>query len=207
MNWGYHIKRLREDKGISQGELARKASLGRSHISRIELGAYQGVKQETFEKLAKGLNLSPSELSREVYGQPSPIPKETSESILERLRGSMASDVPIYEEFTFHAAGAVEAVDYVPVGRDRARGRNLEGYFVKGKCLEPDIKDGDVIIIDRDGQVDSGNIVACLVKDELHIARLRKIADDVYLENNHGRMKLEDCQVIAPVVEIRRRLK
>ncbi|MDH5696847.1 MAG: S24 family peptidase, partial [Dehalococcoidia bacterium] len=80
-------------------------------------------------------------------------------------------------------------------------------YIARGDCLEPEISDGNIIIIDRDGQIEHGDIVACLVKDELHLARLKKIAGEIYLENNHGRMKLEECQVVAPVIQVRRDLK
>ena len=39
------------------------------------------------------------------------------------------------------------------------------------------------------------------------IARLRKVADELYLENNQGRFKFEESEVAASVIEVIRRLK
>ena len=45
------------------------------------------------------------------------------------------------------------------------------------------------------------------IDGELHIARLKKVADELWLENNHGKHKFQDCQVSAVVIEVVRRLK
>jgi SOS-response transcriptional repressor LexA len=73
--------------------------------------------------------------------------------------------------------------------------------------FSPLIEDKDIIIVDREASIDAGDIVACLFQGELHLGRLKKIAGELYLENNLGRIKLQDCQVAAPVIEITRRLK
>jgi len=46
-----------------------------------------------------------------------------------------------------------------------------------------------------------------LYKNELHPGYLRKITDDLYLENGDGRIKQDECLVAAPVIEVIRRLK
>jgi len=45
------------------------------------------------------------------------------------------------------------------------------------------------------------------MNDELHIARLRKIADELWLENNDGRYRFQECQVAAPVIEVIKKAK
>lgn len=207
LNWGFHIKRLREEKGLNKSELARKSGLGHAHISKIESGYYKNPSQQTFERLARGLDITVSELIRIVRGGQLPYRLETPEQILNRLKVSIPPTVAIYDDFPFHAGSPVEPAEYVSVGREMATGKRLEGYTTDGKCLEPQISDGDIIIVNRDGQIDVGDIVACLSNGELHLGRLRKIADELWLENNEGRIKLEDCQVAAPVIEVRRRLK
>lgn len=207
MNWGYYIKRLREEAGLTQHQLAEKAGMKRSHISRIEMGAYQTFKIEMLNCLAYGLGRSTSELVDLIYGQSAERALETPEQILERLRLVHPVTVPIYEDYPLHAGAPAEPMDYAPVQKDRAKGRNLEGYIVHGDCLKPEIQDGDIIIVDRDGQIDIGNIVACLFRDMLHLGRLRKIGDEMHLKNNDSEVKLDWCQAAAPVIEVRRRLK
>ena len=149
----------------------------------------------------------PDQLSKEIYGQRETLPKETPEQILERFRITMPATIPIYEDYPFHAGGPVEPVDYIAMVKRRAMVMKLEAYITHGTCLEPEIKEGDIIVVDREGQIDVGNIVACLFQDMLHLGRLRKIADELYLENNKGRIKLDDVRLAAPVVEVRRRLR
>jgi len=77
----------------------------------------------------------------------------------------------------------------------------LEGYRVQGNCLEPLIMEGDIIIIDREAAIDHGDYVATLCQGELRIGKLKKMADELWLENNHGTVKLEECQASAKVIE------
>ena len=85
MNWGHHIKRLREEKHFTQAELASRSGLKRSHISQIERGAYKSVKESTLNKLAIALDTSVEVLTREIYGNVGEREiKETPEQILER---------------------------------------------------------------------------------------------------------------------------
>lgn len=210
MTLGQKLKTLRAERDWTQLELAKRAGLDRGYIANLEIDGVKKPAGQVFIKLAHAFNIPTENLYvaagyiKEVYRVQRP---ETSEDILERLRVSISSTVPIYEEFPFHAGSPVLPVDQVAVIKYRARGRNLEGYIAQGNCLEPDIKDGNIIIIDRDAQIDNGDIVAALVDGELYLARLRKIAGELYLENNNGRIKLEEAQVSAPVIEVRRRLK
>ena len=206
-NWGLVIRRLREERGLTQSELGRKSGLRPSHISRIEAGAYTKPEHRTIIYLATGLNMKIDMLVKELRGKSPQTRQETPEDILERLRVTISSTVSIYEDFPIYAGEPVEPIAYVHIAREWAKGKRLEGYIAHGKCLEPEISDGNIIIVDRDGQIDNGDVVAALVDGELYLARLRKIADELYLENNDGRIKLEECQVAAPVIEVRRRLK
>ena len=208
---GRKIRELRAERGWTQNELAKRSGVDRTTIASIETGKVANPSAETFIKLARAFSVRLEELHH-IAGYIDSnvllrVHKETLEEILDRFRIVMPSTVPIYADFPFHAGKPVEPMDYIPVVKDRAKGRNLEGYITHGKCLEPEVKDGDIIIIDREGEIEQGDIIACLVNDEIHLARLRKIADEIWIENNHGRIKLEECQVAAPVIEVRRRLK
>ena len=201
---GEILKRLLSSKGLSQRKLAILSGVDRGYINALINGKRQNISQRIARKLAQPLEISPEIF----FTEKTVIPrKESHEEALERFRITLPESVPIYEELTFHAGRPVEPTDYIPIARDQARGKRLEGYIVRGHSLSPQIEDGDTIIIDRDSQIEHGDIVAALVNGELHLARLRRIADEFFLENNDGRIKLEDSQVAAPVIEVRRRLK
>lgn len=208
---GKKIKELRVERDWTQNELAKRSGIDRGYLASIETGKVVNPSVDTFLKLARAFSIRPEELYqaagyiKETRGD---FPrKESPEEILQRFNIAMPSSVPIYEDFPFHAGDPVQPIDYAPMAKTQARTRNLEGYIVRGSCLNPQIEDKDIIIIDRDAQIENGDIVACLVEGELHLARLRRIAGEVYLENNNGRIRLEEDQIAAPVIEVRRRLK
>jgi len=53
------IRELREQKGWSQAELARRAAVAQSMVSRLERGQLQSVHLPTLEKLAAALGCDP----------------------------------------------------------------------------------------------------------------------------------------------------
>ena len=58
---GFNIRQLREEKGISQEQLAAKADLHRTHIGRIERGE-KTPNVETVHKIAWGLGIDVKDL-------------------------------------------------------------------------------------------------------------------------------------------------
>lgn len=215
-NWGYEIKKLREQLQMTQKEVADVVGFSRGYLGRIEHGHYRSPQPQWLEGFARAFNMPLNKLKHIVYGlpldddEPSKAAgkrKDTPEEILQRLRLATPVSIPVYTDFPFHAGDAVEPQEYVYRARTKAAGKNIEGYIVHGKCMEPKIQPMDIIIVDRQGSMDHGDVIACLVNNELHVGYLRKIADELYLENGSGRIRLENCQVAAPVIEIIRRLK
>ena len=206
-NWWSEVKRLRLLHRMTQRELAAASGLKRPHISRIECGDYQTATDETLRKLARGFGLTLPQLIMVIFGAEKPMVKESPELILERFRVSLPASVPIYGEYQVHAGEPVEAIDYLPITREEAANRRLEAYVVHGRCLEPEINDGDTLIVDRHGAVEVGDIVSCLLRSQLYVGRIRKINNELWLTNRDISTRLTDCQAIAPVIEVRRRLK
>lgn len=87
MNWGFHIKNLREARRMTQPELAEMSGLTRSHIGNIERGVYKSYKPETLKKLAFGLGIPIKDLISEIFEIQEV--EEKPEYLLERLRKSI----------------------------------------------------------------------------------------------------------------------
>ena len=60
-SFGVHLKKIREDKGLSLRELSRNCDLDYSKISRMENGK-TNIQLSTIFELAKGLEIEPKEL-------------------------------------------------------------------------------------------------------------------------------------------------
>jgi transcriptional regulator with XRE-family HTH domain len=211
MDLDVKIRQLREERNWTQDELAKRCGLDRAYIAAIETKQIKKPSVESFLKLARAFKVRPEELYQAagyIKDTRTVIPhKESWDEILVRFNIAMPSSVPIYEEFPYHAGEDVRPIDFVPVVKDQIKKRNLEGYIVRGSCLSPKIEDKDIIIIDRDASIENGDIVACLIDGKMHLARLRKIASQLWLENNDGRILFKEFEVAAPVIEVRRRLK
>lgn len=59
------IRKLRNERQWSQEELAERTDLHRTYISHIEGGKRQ-ISVETLCKIAKGFNINPSELIKDI---------------------------------------------------------------------------------------------------------------------------------------------
>lgn len=67
VNWGHHIREIRERKKLTQAEIAKRTGFSRSHISHIESGRYPSVKPVVLEKLANALELTVGELAAVIW--------------------------------------------------------------------------------------------------------------------------------------------
>jgi transcriptional regulator with XRE-family HTH domain len=207
------LKDLRAERNWTQLELAKRSGLDRGYIANLEGSkSIQRPSADAFLKLARAFNIKPEELYQAAgYIKETKIPyhPETPEEILDKLRLATPQSIPVYpwEAFPFHAGDGVEPIEYIYRAHLKLTSKNIEAYIIHGSCLEPKLVDGDIIIVDRDGIIDNGDIVACLLDGKFHVLRIRKVADELWLENNRGKFKFEDCQYAAPVIECIRRLK
>ena len=69
---GQIIKRLREERGLSQTQLAKAAGLHYTRIYRVETGREKLSRIETFAAVADALGLEIGELYTECYKSESP---------------------------------------------------------------------------------------------------------------------------------------
>lgn len=56
------VRRIRTGQELSQGDVARKAGLARSYISRLEEGEFRSPSVMTLLRLARGLGISNEEM-------------------------------------------------------------------------------------------------------------------------------------------------
>jgi len=134
---------------------------------------------------------------------------ETLQELVDKLRVACPQSVPVYawEAFPFRMGDRAEPVDYVYIERHSGARGCMEAYIVHGNWLEAKIDDGDIIIVDRDGGIENGDIVACLLNDEFHVVRVRKVVNKLWLEDRYGKYRFGQCQDAVPVIECIRRLK
>jgi transcriptional regulator with XRE-family HTH domain len=60
---GARVKRLRQQLGISQSELARRLGVDRQNVYQIERGQQEHMRKHTLQRYAEALGVSPSYLA------------------------------------------------------------------------------------------------------------------------------------------------
>lgn len=65
---GKVIKRIREEKGLSQEVVSGLADIGRTHLSAIECGTRKPT-METFFKIATAMDIEPSSLLKQIESE------------------------------------------------------------------------------------------------------------------------------------------
>lgn len=74
---------------------------------------------------------------------------------------------------------------------------------VDGSCMEPELHPGDIVLVARQVEPESGDIVAFSIDDSLYFAYFRQRRDSAQLENNDGSRTLSDVVLEGVVLERR----
>lgn len=179
---GQRIKNRREALGMSQQELADLVGYkSRSSINKIELGK-NDILQSTIKKIASVLNCTPSYLmggadnSVDFPDVPSniiPIPNMHKIPLL----GTIACGEPLLAEENLD--GYVEMPENVHADFClRCNGDSMVGAR---------IKDGDVVFIRQQPEVENGEIAAVIIDDEATLKRVYLSADKIILQPENPR--------------------
>lgn len=205
---GRKVRELRITREWTQRELSRRSGVDRGYLASIETGKVINPSADIFLKLARAFNIPPEELyqaagyikdAKAAYQY-----KESPRDTLDRLRLTL-KPIPFYEDFELGAGRLREPADYVYPLSDITS--NMEAYRVRGNSLEPEIKDKDIVVLDREAKVDNGDIIAVFIDGNIGVAKVKKVADEIWLENNKGKLSTEDCQILGVVIEIIRKRK
>lgn len=194
--FGERLKRLREDRGISQAELARLVGWTSGYVSLIE--ANQRLvgslpRHDYMVKVARALGVTVDTLAGEENTTPTPIvlrPRQLTEDELFARFGIRRYVEPQSGEGLRYSAGGSGGVVQ---GIDDTLPRRIKGsrYLweapVVGDCMESEIHSGEIVIYSTRAPIEIGRIVVALRdEDELLIKRLRLIGDRQVLRPNRG---------------------
>ena len=191
-------------KNITQTELCKRTGIPKSAMSQYIKGNFE-PKQDRIYLIAKALNISEAWLmGYDVSMHKEENTKKTGIKI--PVLGIVRAGIPM---------DAVEyIIDYEEIGEDMARQGEFFGLQIKGDSMEPKISEGDVVIVRKQPDVESGEIAIVLVNgDEATIKKVQKFngginlipsnpAYDVMTYTNEQIEKLP-VRVLGKVVELR----
>lgn len=164
------IRRLREDKDISQEELARRCGYSsRSTISKIEKGE-RNLTGDKIQVIADVLGVRPSYLMDGEEPTSLRAPEVTEDTVIFPVIGEIAAgyDYPAYEDWSGET---------VEIPKSYLHGRSRDEFFVlsvKGDSMYPQYMDGDKVLILKQSTMNRSGEIGAIIYDG-DMATLKKI--------------------------------
>ena len=201
MSVGENIRRLREKYQLSQKDMARIAGATNKAVSTWEKGTRE-PRMGAIQAIADYFNLRKSDIIDGVVDEERPLRVP--------VLGTIMAGIPMY--------GAENILDYEEIPAALAVDGEYFALKIKEHSMEPRICEGDVVIVRRQDDVDTGDVAIVLVNgDEATIKRIKKspngitlIANNVAVYEPHFYSNSEILTVpvcvIGKVIELRGKL-
>lgn len=146
------------DSNLSISMISIKSGVSRQHIYKIMNGE-KNISTSTLEKICAAINISPAALYQ---GQ---IEKVEKKAIKIPVLGTIPAGIPI--------EAIDDILDYEEISEEMASKGEYFALKVRGDSMHPIINDGDVVIIKKQDDADSGKI--CVVMINGYDATLKEI--------------------------------
>lgn len=168
---GKRLKMLREEKGLTQKDLAEKLSLTPKAISFYELGSRE-PSGDALIHMAHILGTTTD------YLLGNSTTKEANQKVGRGVRipvlGRVVAGIPI--------EAVEEILDYEEITPELAATGEFFALKIRGHSMEPRMMEGDVVIVRRQDDVDSGDVAIVLVNgDEATVKRVKKQEEGITL--------------------------
>ena len=195
------IRKEREKAGISQSDFAKAINVSKQTLYKYEQGIITNIPSDKIEEIANVLGLSPSYL----MGWEEDI--ENSENVVKiPVLGEVIAGIPMF---------AVENIlDYEEIPSEMAKSGEYFALKIKGDSMSPRILEGDVVIVRKQDDAESGDIVIVLVNgDSATCKKLAKGSGSISLISFNPSYNLmsfskkeiseKPVKIIGKVVELR----
>mgnify|MGYP000866354947 FL=1 len=160
--FGDNLRKAMEKAEINATELSEKTGISKSTISRYLSGGYI-AKQKNLLKLSLALQVEPKFLFSDAVEELDANLKVYSIPLV----GKVVAGTPI---------DAIENItDYIRVTNPAAADGSYYALHVTGASMEPEMREGDLVIVHKQDYFDSGDICIVLVNgDEATVKKVIK---------------------------------
>ena len=163
------IKRMRTNKNLTLKEVANYLGIKEATAQRYESGDIKNIPYDNIVSMAKLFDCSPQYLMGWEKQNLS-----NKKGIKIPVLGRVPSGVPI--------EAVEDIIDYEEIPVEMAKDGEFFGLQIKGDSMEPRICEGDVVIVRKQDDAESGDLVIAMINgDEATCKRLMKYSDGIRL--------------------------
>lgn len=202
------IQQAMDIRGLKQTDLVERTKISKGSLSSYVSGRY-APKQNNIYLLAKALNVNvewlmgadvPMAYFKEVHSA------EHNPAVRIPVLGRVAAGIPIN--------AVEETIDWEEIPAEMVGSDEYFGLRIKGDSMSPRIMDGDTVIVRRQDDADTGDIVIAIVNgDDGVCKKLRKTDSGIMLISlnpaydpmvfDHSDIDTIPVNIIGRVVELR----
>lgn len=208
MAFAEKLKELRRQKGMTQSELAKLLNMQRSTLGMYETGKRE-PNFEILNMFANFFNVDMNTLM-DMNNTSNQNPSSPVRAIRIPVVGTVVAGIPLE---------AVEnIIGYEEISPAMAATGEHFALRIKGASMEPRICEGDIVVVRKQEDVESGDIAIVLVNgNEATVKRVKKTPDGITLIANniavysphfYSNNEIEELpvRIIGKVVELRGKL-
>lgn len=181
MNLGELIKNYREEHGMSQGDFSKISGISVSYLSVLERNKRPSTNtlvEPSFsivKKCADAMGIDYEILMQRLDGKDVTQNKgKLSKGITINVLGRVAAGIPI--------EAIEDIIDTEEISLEMAKSGEYFGLKIKGDSMEPKISSGDVVIVRRQSDAESGEIVIAAINgSEATCKKLQKYDNGIAL--------------------------
>lgn len=168
------LKKLRENRGMTQAELGKALDISPSAIGMYEQGR-RIPDISTLKKISSFFSVSVDYLiENNLQNDANKTPPSSGKGIRIPVLGRVVAGIPI--------EAVEEILDYEEITPELAATGEFFALKIRGHSMEPRMMEGDVVIVRRQDDVDSGDVAIVLVNgDEATVKRVKKQEEGITL--------------------------
>ncbi|MEG2082506.1 MAG: S24 family peptidase [Oscillospiraceae bacterium] len=194
------IKARRKELRVTLEEIGDYVGVSKATVQRWETGGISSMRQDRIKRLSEILQIDPKLLIDD--GKDEPPPKNVKVPVL----GRVAAGIPI--------SAIEDIIDYEEVPLEWTLAGDIFALQIKGDSMEPRILEGDVVIVRKQSDVNSGEIAILLVgENDATCKKVIKHNGEILLVSNNPKyssafFSKEDVlqkplTIIGKVIELR----
>ena len=146
---GVKIKLLRQNLGITQDELAKKAGVAKQTIYKYETGIITNIPSDKIEAMSSVLHCAPSYLMGWEHD------KSHCRGVTINVLGRVAAGIPI--------EAIEDVIDTEEIPEEMAKDGEYFGLQIHGDGMMPRMREGDVVIVRKQDDAETDQIVIALI--------------------------------------------
>lgn len=167
MEMGERIKKLRQEKGLTQEELGKYIGVKKAAIMKYEKGNVKNMKRSTIETLSKLFNVSPSFLMC------------LDEPRKDKFGNSVVS-IPLLGEVRagYNYLAQENWLGTVEIKQELAKTGDFFALQIKGDSMFETLWEGDIVAVKKQDFANDGNIAVVLINGDEATVKKIKILDN-----------------------------